>query len=343
MKGNFISSNTWSAVRVNDTEISLPNLENKKYSLLESKKENLDFSYIENSFSKELNESLKNFKNLELDFVADSNIYFNKTVCFELNDENNQLVDVIRVKANENSNLNLTLDYFSTNLKNGFRNSVIEIEAEKNSNVNIVLSQRFSLDVLSIQSVYINAKCDANVKVIQIDLGSKENYVSYVSDLSEKNSNIDIKSIYFGEKNQKLDYNYISNQIAKDTNYNLYIKGALADKVCKTCKASIDFKRGSSGSKGAEEEFVTLLSDDVRNVAVPILLCTEDDVEGLHAASAGKIDENILFYIMSRGFSESNAKKLILESQFAQIIDLIEDEDIRSRVYLTLSEKLSEV
>lgn len=45
MKGNFISSNTWSAVRVNDTEISLPNLENKRYSILESKKENLDFYF----------------------------------------------------------------------------------------------------------------------------------------------------------------------------------------------------------------------------------------------------------------------------------------------------------
>ena len=78
-------------------------------------------------------------------------------------------------------------------------------------------------------------------------------------------------------------------------------------------------------------------------IAVPILLCTEDDVEGLHAASAGEIDDNILFYIMSRGFSESEAKRLILESKFAETIDLIENEEIRKRVYTTLSKKLSEV
>ncbi len=73
------------------------------------------------------------------------------------------------------------------------------------------------------------------------------------------------------------------------------------------------------------------------------MLCTEDDVEGLHAASAGKIDEDILFYIMSRGFSESDAKRLILESQFAEVIDLIDNEEVRKRVYTTLAEKLSEV
>ena len=152
-----------------------------------------------------------------------------------------------------------------------------------------------------------------------------------------------INSIYFGKNNQKLDFNYVANQIGQATNYDLSIKGALADRAQKTCRATIDFKRGSSTSKGSEQEYVTLLSDDIRNVAVPILLCTEDDVEGLHAASAGKIDEDILFYIMSRGFSETEAKRLILESKFAETIDLIDNEEIRKRVYTTLSKKLSEV
>ena len=135
----------------------------------------------------------------------------------------------------------------------------------------------------------------------------------------------------------------MATQRGRATNYDLAIKGALADRAQKTCKVTIDFKRGSSTSKGSEEEYVTLLSDDIKNVAVPILLCTEDDVEGIHAASAGKIDEDILFYIMSRGFSESEAKRLILESKFAETIDLIENEEIRKRVYTTLSKKLSEV
>jgi hypothetical protein len=343
MRGNFIPCNTWNSTRVNNTEVLLPNLSPKEYSLVKNENKNLDFSYEKFSFSKELTETLKAFTNLSLDFVSTKENSLNKIVSLELNEENNQLVDIIKIKAEENSTLNLALDYFSKEDIKGFRHTIIEVEAEENSNVKIFLSQRFSLDILSIQSVYYKVKKNANVEFIQVDLGSKENYLSYIGELAEKEANVSINSIYFGKNNQKLDFNYVANQIGQATNYDLSIKGALADRAQKTCRATIDFKRGSSTSKGSEQEYVTLLSDDIRNVAVPILLCTEDDVEGLHAASAGKIDEDILFYIMSRGFSETEAKRLILESKFAETIDLIDNEEIRKRVYTTLSKKLSEV
>ncbi|MCE3020317.1 SufD family Fe-S cluster assembly protein [Parvimonas micra] len=343
MRGNFIPCNTWNSTRVNNTEVLLPNLSPKEYSLVKSENKNLDFSYEKFSFSNELTETLKAFTNLSLDFVSTKENSLNKIVSLELNEENNQLVDIIKIKAEENSTLNLALDYFSKEDVKGFRHTIIEVEAEENSNVKIFISQRFSLDILSIQSVYYKVKKNANVEFIQVDLGSKENYLSYIGELAEKEANVSINSIYFGKNNQKLDFNYVANQIGQATNYDLSIKGALADRAQKTCRATIDFKRGSSTSKGSEQEYVTLLSDDIRNVAVPILLCTEDDVEGLHAASAGKIDEDILFYIMSRGFSETEAKRLILESKFAETIDLIDNEEIRKRVYTTLSKKLSEV
>lgn len=343
MRGNFIPCNTWNSTRVNNTEVLLPNLSPKEYSLIKSENKNLDFSYEKFSFSNELTETLKAFTNLSLDFVSTKENSLNKIVSLELNEENNQLVDIIKIKAEENSTLNLALDYFSKADVKGFRHTIIEVEAEENSNIKIFLSQRFSLDILSIQSVYYKVKKNANVEFIQVDLGSKENYLSYIGELAEKEANVSINSIYFGKNNQKLDFNYVANQIGQATNYDLSIKGALADRAQKTCRATIDFKRGSSTSKGSEQEYVTLLSDDIRNVAVPILLCTEDDVEGLHAASAGKIDEDILFYIMSRGFSETEAKRLILESKFAETIDLIDNEEIRKRVYTTLSKKLSEV
>jgi hypothetical protein len=343
MRGNFIPCNTWNSTRVNNTEVLLPNLSPKEYSLVKSENKNLDFSYEKFSFSNELTETLKAFTNLSLDFVSTKENSLNKIVSLELNEENNQLVDIIKIKAEENSTLNLVLDYFSKADVKGFRHTIIEVEAEENSNVKIFISQRFSLDILSIQSVYYKVKKNANVEFIQVDLGSKENYLSYIGELAEKEANVSINSIYFGKNNQKLDFNYVANQIGQATNYDLSIKGALADRAQKTYRATIDFKRGSSTSKGSEQEYVTLLSDDIRNVAVPILLCTEDDVEGLHAASAGKIDEDILFYIMSRGFSETEAKRLILESKFAETIDLIDNEEIRKRVYTTLSKKLSEV
>ena len=62
------------------------------------------------------------------------------------------------------------------------------------------------------------------------------------------------------------------------------------------------------------------------------MLCKEDNVVGNHAASAGQLEANKLFYLMSRGFSESEAKHILVESMLRPIIDEIEDEELGAKV-----------
>ena len=64
-------------------------------------------------------------------------------------------------------------------------------------------------------------------------------------------------------------------------------------------------------------------------------MCGEENVDGTHSVSSGKIDENKLFYLMSRGLSETEAKKVIISSNFKKIIDLLPDEikeDIENKI-----------
>ena len=51
------------------------------------------------------------------------------------------------------------------------------------------------------------------------------------------------------------------------------------------------------------------LSDKAKSLALPMLLCSEEDVEGNHSASSGKADNKEIFYIMSRGFDKKSAEK----------------------------------
>lgn len=90
----------------------------------------------------------------------------------------------------------------------------------------------------------------------------------------------------------------------------------------------MDFKTGASKSVGAEDEYCMLLSKEARDKAMPVLLCAEDDVSGEHAASSGRIDENKLFYLMSRGLSYDEAKIVIVRAAFNPIIDSIGDNDV---------------
>ena len=83
-----------------------------------------------------------------------------------------------------------------------------------------------------------------------------------------------------------------------------------------------------------------MLSEKARAKAMPVLLCEEDDVSGEHAASSGKIDENKLFYLMSRGLSYEDAKILIVRAAFNPIIDLIGNEEIIEEILAEVDRRL---
>lgn len=51
-----------------------------------------------------------------------------------------------------------------------------------------------------------------------------------------------------------------------------------------------------------------LFSPSARNRTAPLILCGEEEVEGQHAASVGRLDENKLYYLRSRGLSEAQAR-----------------------------------
>ena len=85
-----------------------------------------------------------------------------------------------------------------------------------------------------------------------------------------------------------------------------------------------------------------LLSDKARSIALPILLCEEEDVSGAHSASSGKIDESKIFYLMSRGLGYNEARKLIVKSQFNEVIDEINDSDLREEIIKEIDRRLDD-
>ena len=93
-------------------------------------------------------------------------------------------------------------------------------------------------------------------------------------------------------------------------------------------------------AKGKENEYCTLLSDTSYSKALPMLLCTEDDVEGEHSTATGKVDEKALFYIMTRGISEKEAKKMIVKAKFNSVIQGIKEETVQNLILEEVDRRL---
>ena len=114
--------------------------------------------------------------------------------------------------------------------------------------------------------------------------------------------------------------------------------GVLQDRSAKLFRGTIDFQQGAAGSKGDEKEDVLLLGEDVVNRTIPLILCAEEDVEGNHGASIGQLDEDILFYMNSRGLSRAEAELLITRSKLEALCAKANDPGLTDRVHRYLEE-----
>lgn len=222
----------------------------------------------------------------------------------------------------------------------GSRHTKINIHALKGSTVNIYYVSRCHDENAALTDINADVEEGATVNLIQVEAGAKRTVTNYIANLRGKGAATNVEAVYFANEENNLDLFYNINQIGEETKSNILVNGALKDKAKKTFKGTIDFKRGSKRSTGSEEEFATLLDDDVRAIAVPVLLCQEDDVEGVHAASAGKIDQDKLFYIMSRGLNLEEAKKMIVETKLAPTIHKLPDSKLSEEVWHQIESRI---
>ena len=131
---------------------------------------------------------------------------------------------------------------------------------------------------------------------------------------------------YLGRDAQVIDLNLAVDHAGRDTRSDIDVSGALAGSAKKVFRGTINFKHGSAGSTGSEQETVLLLGDDVVNKTVPLILCVEENVEGTHGATIGALDEETLFYFESRGFDRAAAESLMARAAVERLAHDLGDE-----------------
>ena len=216
---------------------------------------------------------------------------------------------------------------------NSFINTKIVINS--NSNISIInLTDKDSKSFISIEN-------NSNNSIINfIELGGSIKVSNYYSVLNNENDYNEFNSIYLGKDTDKIDMNYYIGLNNKNTTGYINTYGSLSGNSNKTFKGTIDFIEGSSKSTGEENENCILLSDTAVSKSLPMLLCHEEDVVGAHGVSTGKIDEEKLFYLMSRGITEEESKKLIINANYNIVIDKIPDEEVKNTIKEEINKRL---
>lgn len=301
------------------------------------------------SFNKDINKQHLNYglsEELEENvfYKANSQIAINVKendnikVTYDFDDDNLQLVNQIDICATGNANI--IIEYKSSTNKECFHNGVIKVFAKKNAKLNITVINLLNSNSEHFEAMENILEDNSDLNYTIIDIGGKNSIQNYYSNIIGKSAKNDLKTIYLGSENQIKDINYIAELRGQKSFVDIDVQGALKENAKKNFKGTIDFEKGCKKAKGNENEFCMLLSEKAKSLALPMLLCTEDDVEGNHSTASGKVDKEQLFCIMTRGLSYKEAVKLIVRANFNKTIERILDEEVKQNIIKEIDERL---
>lgn len=215
-----------------------------------------------------------------------------------------------------------------------------ELHVEKNARVRLVQIQNTAQG--SLLRLENNGRCaeNAQVELIQILLGRGDVYSDGHFALNGTGAGFQAGIGYLGQKQQTVDLNLVVDHWGQKTTSEINAAGALKDDARKIFRGTIDFKKGSTGSVGNEQETVLMLGDGAVNKTVPLILCAEENVVGNHGATIGELDEDTLFYFESRGISAAEAENIMARAAIERLARTLQDETAQAAILTELEEVL---
>ena len=308
-----------------------------KFEILEINK----FSEFKYGNGKILEDQIKEKSNKTISINAVENKTRELQLNYEFSEENKDLIENLEINLKDRSSSTVILKYKSVDESKDYHNSKIKVIANKEARANIIIVNILNNNSNNFIAIENILEENADVKYTIIDFGGKNSITNYYANLKGDNSTNTLNTIYLGNEEQVIDLNYIMECYGKKTNANMDVKGAIDNKCKKHFKGTIDFKKGCKKTIGDEKEYCTILSNTAKSISLPVLLCTEEDVEGSHSSACGKIDKDELFYLMTRGLTKAEAQKLIIKAGFNEIIENIENEEIKKEIVEQIDTKLT--
>ncbi len=259
--------------------------------------------------------------------------------------ENNiQMVNITDFKENlflntrnliilgENSHLRLVQCDDSINHDVTFINTVTEVKIGRNSSLDHYKLQNKDDHTTLINSMYFHQDEGSSLSTNAISLnGGLIRNLSHVT-LNGPHSSADVYGLYLMDRHQHVDNQVYINHVAPDCESRELFKGVLDDQASGVFNGHIKVYRDAQRTNAFQTNKNILLTDKASIDTKPFLEIYADDVKCSHGATIGQLDAEALFYIRSRGISESNAKILLMYAFAAEVINKISIPELRQRM-----------
>lgn len=221
----------------------------------------------------------------------------------------------------------------------------VEIIAHDGSNARVIHLNEWDNRALHAASHFVRIDKDAHVDHILISLGGAVQRVNPAITLAGTGARIESYGLYFADGGRHIEHQVFVHHKAAQTRSNVLYKGALHGNGTRTVwVGDVLIGPDATGTDSYEANRNLILSDGARADSIPNLEIESGDIAGAgHASATGRLDDEHLFYLQSRGITESEARRLVALGFLLDIVGNIGIAELEERLTATLADALDAV
>ena len=295
-------------------------------------------------FSESLNEPLNNLNKAFASRLIKLNVLEDKIVekplviyhICDLDNKTNLINTRFELTLHKNSSLS-TLNLFEDKSVSGFNNHNFNIVINKNSNLKNYIFDLNNNQNLRYSFTNIDIYENSNSENFIYSSGSKFSKYEINTNLKEKYSSAFINGIINLDKDNHHEIKTNINHLAENTKSYQLIKSVLNDKSTGVYQGKIFVNDQAQKTDGYQLSKALLLNENTEFNGKPELEIYADDVKCSHGSTSGNLDENSIFYLMSRGLNYDQAKKLLIDGFINDVIEKITNIEIQKYLKETIN------
>ncbi len=293
-------------------------------------------------------EYMQSDSNNKLDFLNKS--YLNSAVQIRFNDgllsENikiiisasHNLAHYSNYIVSENCNATVVEEFVLFN--NSKLNYVLNSTAEKDSNLRLVYLEHFKNSSSNYIAHNIKVLDNAKADLYYLNIISANNICVSEVNLLGRYAECTINSVSFVNKTYKNGILQNAKHLNKNTKSLINNIAIVNNNATMVIDGLNTIEKGFSKSEAGQESRIVNLSDEAKSVANPQLIINEYDVKAGHAAAVGRLDEDQLYYLMSRGLTKQQSIELLVDGFVNEIFEIINNRNTISKLKKNIKSKI---
>lgn len=221
----------------------------------------------------------------------------------------------------------------------GYCGALVEIYLKKFAKLEYVHLQRWKKNITHFFTQKANLSEGSAFTSLTLSLGGKLTKGHIESIVEGNGATSNLYGLVVGDGRQQFNLNTLQDHRGQKTESDQLFKSALKDESKSVFIGNIRVRKSGGGTNAYQANRNLLLSKGVQSDSIPTLEIEANDVKCTHGSATGGLDEETLFYLMSRGIGRNDAESLLVEGFFEDVILKLSNEELREQLRSALKEK----